>query len=258
MTALEIRGRLERTYQDVLTREALDALEALAPLDADRKAVMAARINRRLARARNRERITFPDPQSVIPRTRLTVADARDGRFVGSDIPADLRRQWIQGTGPAARPNASTDVSIRNVAYALLSGADGWMFDGEDALGQLSTMSLDNQRNLKLAIHRDPVFMTAAERVAGEMNAWAQEFLRTADHRGLDEAARFHDEAVQAARPPSRRSTHPAEGRLRILRFHRRRHALRCEQCATPRAGGRVAGAVSPEDSDGGGSGAVE
>ena len=37
------------------------------------------------------------------------------------------------------------------------------MFDGEDALGQLSTMSLDNQRNLKLAIHRDPVFLEAAE-----------------------------------------------------------------------------------------------
>src|SRR4029079_9564385 len=173
MTALEIRGRLERTYQDILTREALDALEALAPLDADRKSVMAARINRRLARARNRERIAFPDPQSVIPRTRLTVGDPGAGRFLGSDIPADLRRQWIQGTGPAARPNVSTDVSIRNVAYALLSGADGWMFDGEDALGQLSTMSLDNQRNLKLAIHLDPVFMAAAERVAGEMNAWA-------------------------------------------------------------------------------------
>ena len=66
--------------------------------------------------------------------------------------------------------------SIRNVAYALLSGADGWMFDGEDALGQVSTMSLDNQRNLKLAIHRDPVFMKVAEQVAGEMNQWAQGF----------------------------------------------------------------------------------
>jgi malate synthase len=176
MTALEIQSRVERAYQDVLTREALDALEVLAPLDADRKALMAARINRRLARARNRERITFPDPRSVIPRTGLTVADARAGRFVGSGIPADLRRQWIQGTGPAARPNVSTDVSIRNVAYALLSGADGWMFDGEDALGQLSTMSLDNQRNLTLAIHRDPVFMTAAEQVAGEMNTWARGF----------------------------------------------------------------------------------
>jgi hypothetical protein len=26
------------------------------------------------------------------------------------------------------------------------------MFDGEDALGQLSTMSLDSQRNLELAV----------------------------------------------------------------------------------------------------------
>src|SRR5204863_1724307 len=55
-------------------------------------------------------------------------------------------------------------------------GADGWMFDGEDALGQISTMSLDNQRNLKLAIHRDSVFLAAAEQVAREMNAWAQDF----------------------------------------------------------------------------------
>ena len=37
-------------------------------------------------------------------------------------------------------------------------------------------MSLDNQRNLKLAIHRDPVFLKVAEQVAGEMNGWAQTF----------------------------------------------------------------------------------
>ena len=45
---------------------------------------------------------------------------------------------------------------------ALLSGADGWMFVGEDALGQSYTMSLDNQRNLTLAIARDPVFLVVA------------------------------------------------------------------------------------------------
>jgi len=37
-------------------------------------------------------------------------------------------------------------------------------------------MSLDNQRNLKLAIQRDPVFTKVAEQVAGEMNNWAQGF----------------------------------------------------------------------------------
>ena len=102
--------------------------------------------------------------------------DARDGNFDGSEIPPDLRRQWIQGTGPATKPRASTRSGLRNVAYALLSGADGWMFDGEDALGQVETMALDNQRNLKLAIARDPLFLAVAEEVAGEMNRWAQGF----------------------------------------------------------------------------------
>jgi malate synthase len=50
------------------------------------------------------------------------------------------------------------------------------MFDGEDALGQVETMSLDNQRNLKLAIARDPAFLAVAESVATDMNAWAQGF----------------------------------------------------------------------------------
>src|SRR5437868_6376255 len=173
---LEIRGNLESAYADVFTPEAVAALEALAGLDADRKALMAARLARRAARARDKQRIAFLDPEATIARTRIKVQDARDGNFIGSEIPADLQRQWIQGTGPAAKPNSPIDKSIRNVAYALLSGADGWMFDGEDALGQIATMSLDNQRNLKLAIHRDPVFTTVAEQVAGEMNKWAHGF----------------------------------------------------------------------------------
>jgi malate synthase len=37
-------------------------------------------------------------------------------------------------------------------------------------------MSLDNQRNLKLAIHRDSVFMVPAEQVAQEMNDWGKKF----------------------------------------------------------------------------------
>lgn len=174
---LEIRGNLQHVYQDVFTTEALAALDALARFDPDRKAIMRAGIERRAARTRDRERIDFLDPNATIARTQIKVQDARDGNFAGSAIPADLRRQWIQGTGPAARPNASVERSIRNIAFALLSGADGWMFDAEDALGQLSTMSLDNQRNLKLAIRRDPIFLRAAEGVAHEMNDWAQEFL---------------------------------------------------------------------------------
>ncbi len=151
--ALEIGANLEISYRDVLTPDAMAALAALAPFESERRTIMATRLERRAERASDGRRLSFPEPEEIIPRTGISVQDARDGNFVGSEIPADLERQWIQGTGPAARPGAPVEKSIRNVAYALLSGADGWMFDGEDALGQISTMSLDNQRNLE-AGHR--------------------------------------------------------------------------------------------------------
>ena len=174
--ALEFRKSVRADYPDVITDDAVRVMEGLVRFDAARKQIMAARIVRRADRARKRERIGFLDPNGVIARTSIKVRDAREGNFVGAAIPRDLQRQWIQGTGPAARPGASVAIGLRNIAYALLSGADGWMFDGEDALGQVSTMSLDNQRNLKLAIHRDPKFMAVAEQVAGEMNKWAAGF----------------------------------------------------------------------------------
>jgi malate synthase len=173
---LKVSPRIASSYEDVLTREVTSALHALAPFDRQRQEVMTARLERRAIRARDRKRITFLDPDDRLPGTTLSVRDAREGRFVGSPIPPDLQRQWIQGTGPAARPHGTVESGLRNVAYALLSGADGWMFDGEDALGQLSTMSLDNQRSLKLAFQQAPVFMSVAEQIAGEMNKWALEF----------------------------------------------------------------------------------
>jgi malate synthase len=173
---LEIRANLQPACADLFSRDVLDALVVLAPYERDRREIMAARMARRARRAEHGEPIAFLDPDSVIPRTDITVRDAREGAFEGSEIPADLQRQWIQGTGPGTKPEASLESGLRNVAYALLSGADGWMFDGEDALGQISTMSLDNQRNLKLAYARDPVFLQVAEKVAVEMNEWAQGF----------------------------------------------------------------------------------
>ena len=175
--ALAVSRQARERYPDVYTPEVLEALEALSGLDARRGELMAARIARRAGRARERRAIAFLPEDGVIEGTGITVAQARAGDFVGARIPDDLRRQWIQGTGPATRPRVQTAQGLRNVAYALLSGADGWMFDGEDALGQVQTMALDAQRNLKLMTGGDPLFLSVAEQVAGEMNAWAQGFL---------------------------------------------------------------------------------
>src|SRR5262249_49361874 len=148
---LHLRNGIIERYGDVLTPATLHALAALAHFNTKRQRILAGRSARRAARLHKGRRINFLDDASTIAGTEIAVSDARAGKFVGSAIPADLQRQWIQGTGPAARPRATVEESLRNVAYALLSGADGWMFDGEDALGQVSEMSLDNQRSLKLA-----------------------------------------------------------------------------------------------------------
>ena len=175
-SAIIIRDNLKEIYEDVYSSDVLHALAHMAPFNVEVKKLMKIRLRRRKERSQNGSRITFLNPETNIAGTNIKVSDAREGNFEGAEIPADLQRQWIQGTGPGAKPNASLESSIRNVAYALLSGADGWMFDGEDALGQVSTMSLDNQRNLKLAIQRSPVFLSVAEEVASQMNSWSRTF----------------------------------------------------------------------------------
>ena len=141
----------------------------MAQFNAEQKRLMAERTQRRATRIKEQRPISFLAPDSEIKGTGIRVQDARDGKFVGAVIPHDLQRQWLQGTGPAAKPNSPVKANLRNVAYALLSGADGWMFDGEDALGQITTMSLDNQRSLKLAIARDPLF-PGGRRTGGRRN----------------------------------------------------------------------------------------
>lgn len=198
MSNLQIRGNLREIYNDVYNKEVLVALEVLAHFNSQVKQVMDARIKRRAQRQKNKERIAFLDPKSRIPGTNIKVQDARDGKFEGAVVPADLKRQWIQGTGPAAKPNARLESSIRNVAYALLSGADGWMFDGEDALGQVSTMSLDNQRNLKLAIDNDPLFLKVASEVAEEMNKWSLGFFGRNIVTDINEQLKFTTKIFRA------------------------------------------------------------
>ncbi len=174
---LSVPSNLPEKYADVLNPDTLNGLDSLASLNNERIALMEKRYRRREQRFEDREKITFLDKNTTIAGTDISVADARAGNFRGPEIPPDLTRQWIQGTGPAAKPNAPLENSIRNVAYALLSGADGWMFDGEDALGQINTMSLDNIRNLKLAYSKDAVFLKVAEAVSKDMNGWAKSFL---------------------------------------------------------------------------------
>ena len=118
-------------------------------------ALMAARIERRAARARDRAAASRSSTrQRASPRTDITRRRTRaTASSTAARSPPICSGSGFRAPARPPRPARPVETSIRNVAYALLSGADGWMFDGEDALGQVSTMSLDNQRNLQA---RDP------------------------------------------------------------------------------------------------------
>lgn len=183
-------GNVLQAYNDVLTPKATEVLEKLAPLTEKLAGLRLRREQRFIDRQTNKKKLDFlpetnPDgTDALIPGTNIKVKDARAGNFEGATIPQDLQRQWIQLTGPAAKSPQDKLVNrrtgqplteeekrledLRNVAHALLSGADAMMFDGEDALGQLETMSLDNIRALVTAYKKDPAFWKVAEEIARE------------------------------------------------------------------------------------------
>jgi hypothetical protein len=68
---LEVRPNVEHDYADVFTPEARAALEALCPFNGRRLALMDARTRRRARRMRDRERISFLDPGSIVAGTAI-------------------------------------------------------------------------------------------------------------------------------------------------------------------------------------------
>ncbi|MBF0384858.1 MAG: isocitrate lyase/phosphoenolpyruvate mutase family protein [Candidatus Omnitrophica bacterium] len=176
-------GNVREAYSDVLNDRVIGILEKLAPLTEKLESLRLKRETSFIERQEKGIKLNFlsetnPDgSDAYISGTNIKVKDARSGNFEGASVPEDLQRQWIQLTGPAAKsPQDKTGLSdeesrladLRNVVHALLSGADGMMFDGEDALGQLDTMSLDNIRALVTAYKKDPTFWQVAEKMVQE------------------------------------------------------------------------------------------
>ena len=60
---LDYRNGVLEAYPDVFTPAALKALDVLAPLNRDRRELMAGRVARRLGRKNGRQRIAFDDPE---------------------------------------------------------------------------------------------------------------------------------------------------------------------------------------------------
>jgi hypothetical protein len=71
---LDCRNGVLKAYSEVYTPAAIEALEVLAPLNHDRRELMARWIARRLTRERGRQRIASSGTERKSPRTSTLVA----------------------------------------------------------------------------------------------------------------------------------------------------------------------------------------
>jgi hypothetical protein len=101
--AFEFKKGVPQRYADLYTADAVKALTTVSGFEQGRQTLKQARYVRRTAQARHSQRIQFLNPDSEIRGTRIKVRAARAGNFEGSDIPVDLRCQWIHGTEEAQR-----------------------------------------------------------------------------------------------------------------------------------------------------------
>ena len=260
---LELRRGAMQSHPDVLTRRRARRARGARRLRPGAPATSCGRASsaaRRAGAAR--------PPAHRVPRSRPAASPAPGSpcrtRATGSSTAA-RSRPICSGSGSRApaRPRGRAPPSrqgLRNVAYALLSGADGWMFDGEDALGQVSTMSLDNQRNLQAGDRRDPLFLQrrrGGRRRDERVGARASSAAPIVDD--WREQLDFTTKIFRAARPAPRRSPRAPGRRHRLLGA---RSSTRRSTSSTTtqrlRDAGRVDRAVPAEDPDRRGGGAVE
>jgi malate synthase len=132
-TRLELQGRVDASFDEVLTPNALEFISELhTEFEQRRQELLAARVERR-ARLAEGELLDF------LPETE----DIRSGDWTVAPVPAALRQRWVEITGPTDR---------KMVINALNSGADGFMADFEDANSPTWHNMVEGHINLRDAI----------------------------------------------------------------------------------------------------------
>ncbi len=127
---MEIKGEVADRYHQVLTREALDFVAGLArSFEETRRALLQRREQRQQAW-----------DAGALPDFLAETQDIRDGDWTIAGIPDDLKRRWVELTGPAER---------KMVVNALNSGADVFMADFEDALAPTWPNLIEGQLALR-------------------------------------------------------------------------------------------------------------
>lgn len=133
---IEIKGKLDPSYQDILTQEALDFLVALHEHFNERRKDL---LRKRTEKQKGYDAGIFPD---FIPETR----EIRESDWKVAPIPEEILDRRVEITGPVDR---------KMVINALNSGAKVFMADFEDSNSPLWSNIIEGQINLRDAIRND-------------------------------------------------------------------------------------------------------
>ena len=115
---LRLREGLQNRYGDILGPAAWEALEALSGFEAERRRLMASRIERRATRIREGRRIDFLPPDATIGGTDLTVAEARaGGDKAGARQSAKEKKEIARREAQAKKDKAKADKEDNDVAW---------------------------------------------------------------------------------------------------------------------------------------------
>ena len=139
---IELRGALEPGFDEVLTADAIEFVAELQRRFGQRRMQLLERRAERRARLREGELLDF------LPDTR----EVREGDWSVAPRPRDLRRRWVEITGPTDR---------KMVINALNSGAEVFMADFEDANSPTWRDMVAGHINLRDAIERDITYDSA-------------------------------------------------------------------------------------------------
>jgi malate synthase len=132
---VELRGAIERAFEEVLTPQALEFLSDLEREFGPRRSELLE------ARRERRQRLRDGQGFHFLPETE----EIRAADWQIAAVPADLQQRWVEITGPTDR---------KMMINALNSGADGFMADLEDANSPTWRNVVSGQLNLRDAVDR--------------------------------------------------------------------------------------------------------
>jgi malate synthase len=131
---IQLQGRDERSFDTILTPDALEFVAALQrEFGERRRELLATRVERRRRLADREETLGF----------LAETTSVREGDWQVAPVPEALAQRWVEITGPTDR---------KLVINALNSGADGFMADCEDATSPTWHNVVDGQLNLRDAV----------------------------------------------------------------------------------------------------------